>query len=270
MQSQRYMPNTGQLSVLTALVLLSFALTHVLNTEPLPVRIPLGALTLDFAVNLGTAVTVLAAILAAAGVDWLLRSHPSIQPGETIEHWLLPMLTVLILGITLNTLPGGATWWLGFALGAVLLVTVFLSEYVAVDPTDIRYPLATAALTALSFALFLILAVALHAASMRLFLIMPALFLGGTFIALRTLHLRLNEQWVLAWAAGIGLIVMQLGSALHYWPLTPVRFGLLLLGPLYALTTLSVNLIEGSPFRRAVVEPAVMLALIWGLAIVFR
>jgi hypothetical protein len=49
-----------------------------------------------------------------------------------------------------------------------------------------------------------------------------------------------------------------------------VRFGLVLLGPLYALTALAVNLADGNPFRRAFVEPAVMLGLLWGLAIWFR
>jgi hypothetical protein len=269
MQSQRYMPDATQLSVLTAVILLAFALTHALNPAPLLVQIPLGGILIAFNLNLDLAVTILTAILAATGVDWLLRSHPSIEPGETMEHWLLPMMTVLILGITLSTLPSGITWWLGFGLGAALLVLVFLSEYVVVDPADIRYPLASAALTALSFALFFILAVALHAGGMRLFLLAPALFLGGSVISLRSLHLHLNERWEFAWAAGIGLVGMQLGAALHYWPLTPVRFGLLLLGPLYALSILAVRLIEGSPFRRAVIEPAVMLALLWGLAIVF-
>jgi hypothetical protein len=270
MTSQRYMPDATQLSVLTAVVLLAFALTHVLGSNPLPVQIPLGGITLDFNLQLGTGVTVLNAVLAAAGVDWLLRSHPSIQPGETMEHWLLPSVTVLILGITLSTLPTGATWWLGFGLGAVLLVMVFLSEYVAVDSTDVRYPLATAGLNVLALVMFLILAVALRAGEARLFLLAPTLFLGGGLVALRTLHLRLNERWELAWAIGIGLISMQLGAALHYWPLSPVRFGLVLLGPLYALTTLAVGLLEGSPFRRAVVEPASMLVVLWGLAIVFH
>jgi hypothetical protein len=270
MSSHRYMPDAAQVSVLTAVVLLAFAMTHVLNPAPLPVQIPLGGVLLEFNLHLSAAVTILTAILAAAGVDWLLRSHPSIQPGETMEHWLLPMVTVLILGITLNTLPGGATWWLGFGLGAVLLVLVFLSEYVVVDPADVRYPLATAALTVLAFVMFLILAVALRAAEARLFLLVPALFLGGGFVALRTLHLRLNERWEFAWAVGLGLVGTQMGAALHYWPLTPVRFGLILLGPLYALTTLAVGLVEGNPFRRAVVEPAVMLALLWGLALLFH
>ena len=270
MQSSRYMPDTTQFSVLTAVVLLAFALTHVLNLAPMPVQIPLGGIVLNFNLHLSIAVTILTAVMAAAGVDWLLRSHPSIQPGETMEHWLLPMLTVLILGFTLDTLPGGVTWWLGFGLGAVLLVLVFLSEFVVVDPADVRYPLATAALTALAFTMFLILCVALRAANARLFLLAPALFLGGILVALRTLHLRLNERWEFAWAAGIALVGTQLGAALHYWPLTPVRFGLILLGPLYALTALAASLVEGSPFHRAVVEPAVMITLLWGLAILFH
>jgi hypothetical protein len=203
-------------------------------------------------------------------VDWLLRTHPSLEKGETREHWLVPTLTVLVLGITLNTLPDNAAWWLGFALGGLLLVMVFLAEYVAVDPADIRYPLATAALTALSFAIFLILAVTLKASGGRLFLVAPALFLGSFLAALRTLHLRLNERWELGWAIGIGLVGMQLGAALHYWPLTPVRYGLALLAPVYALTVLAVSVADGIPFRRAAAEPGVMLALLWGLLIWFR
>ncbi len=270
MQSRRYLPDATRVSVLTSMVLLAFALTHAINAPVLPVNIPLAGKALQFNLPLTTGVTLLTAVLAAAGVDWLLRGHPSIQPGETSEHWLLPMLTVLILGITLSTLPGGIVWWLGFGLGAGLLVLVFLAEYVVVDPSDARYPLATAALTALAFALALILAVALRASNVTLFLFAPALFLGEGLVALRTLHLRLNERWEFGWALGIGLIGMQLGSALFYWPLTPVRFGLVLLGPLYALTTLAASLLEGNPFRRAVVEPVVMLILVWGLAFLFR
>ena len=70
----------------------------------------------------------------------------------------------------------------------------------------------------------------------------PALFAGAGLAALRTLHLRLNERWETAWAFGIGLVAVQLGAALHYMPLTPVRFGLALLGPVYALTILAVGL----------------------------
>jgi hypothetical protein len=72
------------------------------------------------------------------------------------------------------------------------------------------------------------------------------------------------------WAFGIAVIIVQLGAALYYMPLTPVRFGLALLGPLYALTALAVSLADGHPFRQAIVEPVVMLTLLCGLMIWFR
>ena len=66
------------------------------------------------------------------------------------------------------------------------------------------------------------------------------------------------------------MIIIQLGAALYYMPLTPVRFGLALLGPLYALTALAVSLADGHPFQQAIVEPVVMLALLCGLMIWFH
>jgi hypothetical protein len=270
MTERRYLPDPGRVSVLTAVILLAFALTRLINTPDYEIPLPLAGIDLTFSVNLGTMIILLAAGLTAAGMDWLLRTHPSLQTGEAREHWLLPTLTVLVTGIALYSLPPTSVWWLGFGLGAAILVVVFLAEYVAVDHTDTRYPLATAILTSLAFVIFLILAVALKASDARLVVVAPALFLASGLTSLRTLHLRLSERWESAWAVGIAVITTQIGAALHYWPLTPVRYGLALLGPLYGLTLLAVSLAEGSPFRRAVGEPLVMLALFWGLAIWFH
>ena len=259
------------MSVLTASVLLAFALTRVLNAPHLfSVLIPLGNIKLTLSINLNTVIVLLAAGVTATGMDWLLRTHPLLGKGGTGEHWLLPTLTVLVIGIALYTLPNTPIWWLGFGLGAGIFLVVSLSEYVVVDPNDVRYPLATAILTVLAFVILLILAVALKAANARLIWVVPALFLASALAALRTLHLRLNERWEAAWAVGIGLVAAQLSAALHYLPLTPVRFGLALLAPLYALTVLAVSLAKGNPFRRAFIEPTIMLALFWGLAIWFR
>jgi hypothetical protein len=266
MVSRRYEIDANRVSVLTAAVLLAFALTRVIHTPYYTLELSLAGIALTIKVNLNTAIALLAAGLSATGVVWLLRAHPSLQPGETAEHWLLPLLTTLVIGVALHTLPAGPLWWAGFGIGGGLLVVVFLAEYVAAEPKDTRYPLATAALTAISFAIYLILAVTLHSAGARLYLLAPALFLAGGLAALRTLHLRLDERWEFGWALGIALAVTQLAAALHYWPLTPVRFGLALLGPIYALTALAAGISEGNPFRRAFVEPAVMLGLIWGLA----
>ena len=266
MRTHRNLPEPSRVSILTAMILLTFALAHLVNTPTYPLDISLVSLDLVLNVDLNLALTLLAAGLTAAGVDWLLRSHPSLQPGETVEHWLVPLLTSLVIGVALYTLPAGWLWWAGFGLGGLLLVMAFLAEYVVVDPADPLYPAATVALTALSFTLYLVLAVALRAAGTRALFVVVALFLAGGLAALRTLHLRLSERWEFPWAAGIALVGMQLAAGLYFWPLSPIRFGLGLLGPVYALTLLAASLVEGDPFRRAVIEPAVMLAVMWGLA----
>ncbi len=271
MTERRYLPDPTRISVLTAAVLLAFALTRVLNAPHLfTLLLPVGTVTLTLAFNLNTVIVLLAAGVTATGMDWLLRTHPSLEKGETREHWLLPTLTVLVTGIALYTLPNSPIWWLGFGLGAVIFLVVALAEFVVVDPNDARYPVATAILTVLAFIILLVLAVALSASNARLIMLVPALFLAGGLAALRTLHLRLNERWDFAWALGIGLVAAQLGAALHYLPLSPVRFGLVLLAPLYALTVLAVSLAEGNPFRRSFLEPTVMLFLFWGLAVWFH
>jgi hypothetical protein len=262
-----FSPDRNRMNVLVATILLGYALTRVINIPDTIFRINLADVDLAFSLNINMAFSVLAGGLAATGVDWLLRSHPSIQPGETIEHWLLPTLMALVLGIALYALPTGVFWWVGFGLGGLLLLVVFRSEYAAVDPGDTTYPLATAALTALSYTLVLILAVALRSTGVRLVLLSPALFITGGLASLRILHLRLNERWEFGWAVGIALISTQLGTALHYWPVTPVQYGLAILGPIYALTNLAASLVEEIPFRQAIIEPAIILAVLWGLAI---
>src|SRR5512136_2162708 len=241
MIENRHLPDPTRASILTAAVLMAFALTRLVSAPPYQLTIPLGGVYISLTFNLNTLMVLLAAGLTATGMNWLLGTHPSLEKGETREHWLLPTLTVLVIGVALYTLPPTAIWWLGFGLGAAILLVVFYAEFIAVDSVDPRYPLATAILTVLAFIIFLILAVALKASNARLFLVMPALFLGGGFVSLRTLHLHYNRRWEVILALSIAVICIQLGAALYYLPLTPVRFGLALLGPVYALTSLAVR-----------------------------
>jgi hypothetical protein len=270
MVEKRYLPDPTRVSILIAAVLMAYALTRLVSAPPYELTIPLAGVYVSLSFNLDTLMVLLAAGLTATGMNWLLRTHPSLEKGETREHWLLPTLTVLVIGVALYTLPPTTIWWLGFGLGAAILLVVFFAEFVAVDSNDSRYPIATAILTVLAFIIFLILTVALKASNARLFLITPALFLGAGLVALRTLHLRLNERWEGTWAFGIAFVSVQLGAALYYMPLTPVRFGLALLGPIYALTALTVRLAEGSSLRQAIIEPVVMLILLCSLMIWFR
>ncbi|MBI3738006.1 MAG: hypothetical protein HY258_03050 [Chloroflexi bacterium] len=271
MQEQgRYVPDSNRLGVLTAAVLLTYALTRLVNAPGLILSLQLPGFYFTYPITLGTAMTLMAAGLTATGMDWLLRGHASLQGQRTIEHWLLPTLTAFITGVVLDILPSGASWWIGFAFGAGLLVSVFLAEYVAVDPGAPSYTLASAGLTALSYALFLLFVIAVYIAGARLFLLVPAIFLAAGLVALRTLHLRLSARWEFPWAIGIGLVSAQLAAGLHYWPVFPLQFGLILLGPLYALTTLAYSLNEDIPLRNALTESGISLAILWIAAIFLR
>ncbi len=257
-----------RLSVLAVTILLVYAMGHHLSLPVGEASLQLPGLYLVLRLNAHTLVTLIVAGLTATGADWLFRTHPSLGKRNTLEHWLLPALTALVIGIPLFQLPLSTFYWVGYAFFGTLLVLVLVAEYIVIEPEDIRQPLAAAGLTVVSFALFLVLASALRFADLRLYLLVPSLALAGGLVSLRVLRLRINGPWPLIPAGVIALIVTQIAAALHYWPLSPVRFGLIILGPAYCLTNLVGNLAVGESPRRAVVEPLAMLALIWGASFI--
>ena len=102
-----------------------------------------------------------------------------------------------------------------------------------------------------------------------LVLVAVVVFPAAGMVSLRALHLR-TGKWELAWATGIALILTQFAAALHYWPMGPVQYGLALLGPLYALTELALNLAEDLSLRRVGFEAVIGLAVFWIAAILVR
>jgi hypothetical protein len=261
-----HLPSSERLNVLVATILLAYLVGHHLVLPAREVSLQLPGLYLVVRLNAYAFVTLIVAGLTATGVDWLLRDHPYLGKRSTTEHWLLPALTALVIGIPLFQAPFSAWWWAGFFLFGTLLILVLAAEYITIDPEDVRHPLAAAGLTVVSFALYLVLATALRFSGIRLFLLLPSLALGGGLVSLRALRLRIPGQWSFIPAGVVTLITIQIAAALHYWPLSPVRFGLLLLGPAYCLTNLVGNLAEGEPLQQAAIEPSVVLVLIWGAA----
>ncbi len=268
-QKESYLPDGNRIGVLTAAVLLAYALTRLINAPGFTLTLQLPGFYFAYPLTLSSAMTVMATGLTATGMNWLLHSHPSLE-GNTIEHWLLPTLTTFIIGVSLDVLPFGKLWWIGLAISAGILVSIFIAEYVSVDTGAPTYALASAALIALSYALFLMLVIALRAAGTRLFLIAPAVFIAAGLVALRTLHLRLSSHWEFPWAIGIALVCTQTAAGVHYWPISPLQFGLILLGPLYALTALASNLSEDVPLRQAALEPGMILGAAWIAAIIIH
>jgi hypothetical protein len=263
---RRHMPDANRLSVLLAAVLLSYALAQLIKREQYAVDFQLFGIDFSFAFEPTSLAILLAAGLTASGVDWLLRGHPQYDGRRTFQHWILPALTALVLGVPLYNLSPGPLWWLGFSLGGVLLLLVLVAEYIALDSSDVRQPAASAGLMALSFALFVILASTLSHAGVRLTVIVLVIFPAAGMVTLRAIHLQ-DGTWDLPWSLTNAFILAQLAAALHYWPLEPVQYGLALLGPLYALTGLTINLREDVSPRRAGINALLGLTVFWAAAI---
>ncbi len=270
MVKPQYLPDVNRLSVIAAIILLAYALARFVDLPARELSIQLPGIFLSVSLDIRVSVALLSAALTATGADWLLRGHPELSSRWTIEHWILPALTAWVIGIPLFQLPLGWIWWLGFFIGGATLMLVLVAEYVSVDPDDIRQPVAAAGLTALSFALYLTLVISVRIAGLRLFQILPALTLTAWLVSLRTLQLRLHGQWAFIQATVITLISAQIVSALHYLPISPIAYGLLILGPTYALTSFIANLAEGEPVRQAVVEPILVLSLVFAVALWIR
>lgn len=266
----KYLPDSNRIGLITSTTLLALALTRIVPSPAFNFELQLPGFFLTFPFNINTVMGFLTACLTATGMDWLLRGHPSLKGRATFQWWFLPTLTTFVISVPLSIFPDGQTWWIGFIVSGIFLFLVFLAEYVAVDADAPQYTIAMVSLTAISFTLFFVLSVALRTSEARLYLIVPGLFLSAVLASLRVLHLRLSGNWEYAWALGIGLVCVQLATGFYYWPLSPIQFGLLLIGPLYSLVNLAINLGENIPVQRAILEPAIVTALCWGLSAFIR
>jgi hypothetical protein len=266
-QEHRYLPNTDRLSVLAASILLSYALLPFIQLPEQMLDLRVAGIVFEFKVNFFTILVIISAGMAAAGTDWLISDHPRLGNQRTYQHWLIPAMTTWVIGVPLSTLTVGPQWWAVFAFGGLLLVLVLVSEYIAVDPYDTRHAPAAVGLTAVSYALFLILTITLAASGTRLYILLPAISGAVFLVSLRNLNLRLGSRWCLIWSGVIAMIIGQVAAALHYWPLSPLGFGLFILGLAYALASVAGSLEEGRTLREMWIEPVIMLVILWGIAL---
>jgi hypothetical protein len=273
MQAQvrgRNLPNIDHLSVVAAMIVLAYTLERFIDLPGWQIASQLPGLYIEFNINVSMVTSLLVACMTAAGANWLMHDHPAAQGKHALEHTILPGLTALVIGIPLSGIPVGIGWWIGLISGAFIIMLVLIAEYIAVDPQDIHLPLASAALSAVSFALFLVLAGALRAGGLRLLYNVPALVFAAWLVSLRVTNLRLHGEWTIYESAIIAFVIGQITAAFNYWPLTPIAFGLVLLGPSYALMSLFCNLIEEKPLRQVIFEPILSIFIAWGAALIIR
>lgn len=266
MDRHLHFPDPGHLSTISASIVVSYALLPFLQAPARQVEFSLFGFLVSFQLNFFNLISLLTAAMAASGMDWLLRDHPRRKDKTTIPHLFLPALTAAAIGFPLGLIEISPSWWVIMGLGSILVVLIFIAEYISMDESDIRYPLALMVLSAVSYSLFLIIAIAMRMADVRLFLMLLILPSAYAFFCLRILKFRLGGPWRFEWAAALSLIIAQALIALFYWPLSPVRFGLLLLGPAYGLVGIAASRVE-HPDERIYVEPLILAGIFWILGI---
>jgi hypothetical protein len=256
------LPETNRLAIVSAAILLAFALTQVVSFPAQLFSFSLFGIVLTFYLDFSTVVTILTAILAAAGMDWLLRSHPgrpeSAEHWFSASHWIIPVMTTLVLGIAMNAFAGSPYWWVAYVLGSLLMIAVFIAEYNVVAQGKLQHPVARMGLTGLSFALYLLLVIAVFSADLRLYIRLPLIAIGGLMVVARSFHLRLGE-WHVSWAIVNSLVITQLAIGLNYLPISPIQDGLILVGAAYGLTSLVTGIKEARHGVAFWAEPVLMM-----------
>ena len=222
----------------------------------------------NYDLDFGSIVSILVAFLAAFGADWLIQTHPNKGTQTFIRHGLVPALTAWVIGVPLSFLEVGIEWWIVVALGGILLAFILVAEYLVVDSNSEAHLPASLGLTAISFALFLVLAIALQASGMRLFLLVPALSITLFFLVSRSLYLRTAGDWNWFWSFGVAFFVGQIALGLHYLPIQPLSFGLVLAGIAYPLTLLIIAHKEGKKGFNLLIEPLILFIFLLFLGLV--
>ena len=262
MNPSRSFPSRDQLSVLTAVIVLAYALARFLDIPAHAIGGTFFGSALGLELNGQFVMMLLVAALISAGSDTLIRSHPAFAgraAGTTIVHWIIPGATALVLGAALNRLPDGPVWWLGLGGSAVGLIVVLIAEYVVVDPEAPRREAAVLALTALAYALALILFVVMHSLSARAAIsaTVSGLVAAGLAWRLFTLHGAPPGRASL-YAALAGLVCAEVIWALNYWRVPSSSAALMATIPFYISVGLAQQHLAGRLTRRVWIEFAVV------------
>ena len=222
-------PDRDHLSVMAALVLLSYALTRLVVLPTIFTEFSILGLLVRFEIDTQFIMLTLAAGLTSAGAAWLMQSHPQARAQRsTFEHWVMPGLATLGLGAILARVPLGVGLGIGLALAAGLLIAVLVAEYVVFDPADPRYEVAALGLRILAYLLLSGALFAVFAVGMRAVYGVPIVMLCSSAVVWRLLRLGIPGVRVWRYALLIGLVTAELAWGLHYWPITAIKQALIL------------------------------------------
>lgn len=252
---------------MVATILLGFAITQFISIPEGTNQIPIGGFLLPLNVNLTTIITIAIAGMTASGTDWILRDHPALSGRSTIPHLILPAISAWTQSVILNNMANTPFKWIAFTVGGIFLLVVILAEYIVIYPEDYRKPIAMSLLTALIYSLILAFTVALDSSVQRLIVSLPAVAIVVGVLSMRVFQLQLGVDWPILPSLACLLVTSQIAATLHYLPISPLSYGLLLLSVLYFMINFTINLQQGNKPQRAAIEGVIPLLIVWAIAL---
>lgn len=268
--------NRGRLSVLVALIILSFGLLPLIEAPSAgSVGTSFLGTPLRLDITSGTIVLVLVTILTCAGVDQLVREHPRVRRGEatrTFPFWLIPAVTVIVASqlLVAERVTDVPLWILSLVVTASILWLTILAEYATVDPDGPLAGRARLFLTAMAYILAVLLFGLIWNTRARSSISATLTFLAAGALAFDLLyaaHPRFSR--VAIYAVAIALVLAEANWAINYWRSNVFTAAVAQLLAFYALVGLAGQHLIDRINRRVLIEFSVVLVialllLLWG------
>lgn len=222
-------PDRDRLSILIALVLLAYSLIRIVSLPTAVLQYSLLGLLFRFEIDTGTVMIALATLLSVSGADWVIRTHPEVGDSQgSLEHWILPALAAMGIGVIVIRLPAGLLLATGLLSAAILFGVIIRWEFISADLNDPRLPGARLGLRIVSFLLLTGTLFAIFATGARAIVAIPSVFLASLGVSWRVLRLQLKRRPLWQFALLNGWLVAQLSWGLHYWPAPPIQEAIVL------------------------------------------
>ncbi len=245
-------PAFDRISALTALILLTYGLVRMMTLPSVEAELALFGLLIKIEFRPQSVMLLLAAALAAAGSEWLIKRERSQK--LTFEHWVIPSFAAIAIGFIVMRIPSGPQLWLGLVMGAILLVAVLTAEFIVSLEGDPRRDNIAIALRGLAFLLLTGSFYAMYEIQLRAIFAIPLMMIMSSLIAWRLFRLAFPDIPLWTWASLLGILSAQLGVGLHYYPLSPLVTSLLLGMVNYVLYGLILTHVEGGISRKHIIE----------------
>lgn len=250
-QTKEMVREAGSLTVVVMLIFVMSTFTSG-KSFAIPLNLLHFSLTINF--RLIDLITPVTAVVSALGVYSMVSRRSDDPFYEKFVHMIIPFATTLALGIILRNVTIGVGWIAVLYLGGILLVLVFSAECILWDRADIKIPFSVLLISASAYAVFLIAIIGIRINISRLVLELPPVFFLAFILALRILMLEPAVKQEGVKALTIALLTTEFDAAMHYIPLNPLSFGVIILTFFYLLTNVMISLPQNNSIRLSIIS----------------